>query len=70
MKRTLEQFEAEMAAARASLESQGKSIGARSLGPSDESELKSDYDLPYSTLPKIRSKKWIQTETLPEIKFA
>lgn len=62
MTRTKEQFEAEIAAARALLESQGRVVGTASVGPSDESAVKSDYDLPYSSMPKIRAKKWIQNE--------
>lgn len=59
MSRTIDQIEAELAAARETLEQRGRQINpASSL--TDGSGVKCDFDLPYSSLPDIRSKKWLQ----------
>ncbi|MEW4469035.1 hypothetical protein AB1K62_14505 [Parasphingorhabdus sp. JC815] len=62
MQRTQEHFETEIAEARRLLESHGRIIGDVDFGPSEESSLKSDYELPYSSMPKLRGKKWIKSE--------
>tara|TARA_R100001086_G_scaffold180400_6_gene100195 strand:- start:1621 stop:1938 length:318 start_codon:yes stop_codon:yes gene_type:complete len=64
MKRTQEQFEAEIAAARKVLEARGRVGGSASLGASEESAVKSDYELPYSSLPKIIGTKWFHSEKI------
>lgn len=64
MKRTREQFEAEIAAARATLNAKGRNSGNLTSGSSDESALKSNYELPYSSLPKIRGTKWCRAERI------
>ena len=58
--KTIEMFEAELAAAKELLEKTGKT--ALNLSPSFEpSESPRDFDLPYSTLPKIHGRKWNKT---------
>ena len=58
--KTIEMFEAELAAARELLKKTGKNTS--NLSPSFEpSESPRDFDLPYSTLPKIYGNKWNNT---------
>ena len=64
MKRTQEQFEAEIAAARKMLEARGRAGCGASFGASEESAVKSDYELPYSSLPKIRGTRWFHNEKI------
>ena len=55
--KTKEMFEAELAAAREALEKSG-----RNTESFDVAETSHDFDLPYSTLPKIHGRKWYRTE--------
>lgn len=59
--KTKEMFEFELEAARKKLTKTGKTT-SDILPASGASKLLSDFDLPYSTLPKIHRQKWVKTE--------
>lgn len=50
-------FEAEIAEMRAKLKGAGRQPRSRSLD--DQSGIRCDFDLPYSTLPTLDGKRWV-----------
>jgi len=63
MSKTLEQIQKELDDAKQKLASYGKSVALNSETDFEEDGMiKSDFELPYSSMPRLRTKKWLKKE--------
>lgn len=64
MKRVTESdFVRQLSAAQSELERRGRRVAVSDRAAvGDDSGIKSDFDLPYSSMPKLSGKRWIKTK--------
>lgn len=67
--KTLEQFSAELEAARGRLGERAAdvSVGSEAGRSFRESEVRCDFDLPYSTMPTLSGKRWNSRDSFIQI---